>query len=84
MHNIIGVDISNDKLDAHSPAGEIHKQFANDLCDIARLVKWADNISVRLIVLKATGTDHCQLEKSLSVRRTPFHKFNPRQACRFA
>ena len=41
MRNIIGVDVPEDTLDAHSPVGMIHKRFANDPHDIARWVKQA-------------------------------------------
>ena len=82
MHNI--VDVSKDTLDAHSLAGEVRKQFANDPRDIARQVKWADDIGGTLIVFEATDAYHRQLEMGLGARGTPFHKINPRQARRFA
>ena len=84
MRNIIGVDVPKDTLDAHSPAGKIHKQFANDPRDIARPVKWGDDIGGTLIVFKATGAYHRQLEMGLGARGAPFHKINPRRARRFA
>ena len=84
MRNIVGVDVWKDTLDAYSPAGEIHKQFANGPHDSARLVKWADDIGGTLIVFEATGAYHRQLEMGLGARGIPFHKVNPRQARRFA
>lgn len=84
MRNIIGVDISKDRLDVFALADRTHHQFANDQHGIRALIRQLGKLDQPLVVFEATGAYHRRLEASLAKHAVHFHKINPRQSRRFA
>ena len=80
--DIIGLDISKDRLDAFRNADRASAVFANDAPGIARLARWIGRRPAR-VVFEATGRYHLQLERQLDAAGHGLVKVNPRQAKRF-
>ncbi|MDZ4120216.1 IS110 family transposase [Phaeovulum sp.] len=84
MKNIIGIDISKDRLDVFTLADGAYHQFANERHGIGALIRQLGKLDQPLVVFEATGAYHRQLESSLAQRSLHFNKINPRQSRRFA
>lgn len=84
MDNIIGIDISKDRLDVFTLADGAYHQFANDRHGIGALIRQLGKLDQPLVVFEATGAYHRQLEASLAQHSLHFNKINPRQSRRFA
>jgi transposase len=84
MRNIIGVDISKDRLDIFALADRTYYQFASDQHGIRALIRQLGKLDQPLVVFEATGAYHRWLEASLAKHAVHFHKINPRQSRRFA
>mgnify|MGYP001098767609 CR=1 FL=1 len=84
MANIIGIDISKDRLDVFTLAEGAYHQFANDRHGIGELMRQLGKLDQPLVVFEATGAYHRKLEASLAQHTVDFNKINPRQSRRFA
>lgn len=82
MQDIIGIDISKDRLDAFRLSDRSHRPFANDGKGHRALVRWI-GADVK-VIFEPTGAYHRHLEAALASKDIPFVKVNPRQARRFA
>ena len=84
MQNIIGIDISKDRLDAFRISDRQHSSFGNDRAGFKALLKWAGDAEGLRIVYEPTGPYHRGMEKALAQAGHALVKVNPRQARRFA
>ena len=84
MDNILGIDISKDRLDVFTLADGAYHQFANDRPGLGALVRQLGKLDQPLVVFEATGAYHRKLEASLAQHSLDFNKINPRQSRRFA
>lgn len=82
MQDIIGIDISKDRLDAFRLSDRSHRPFANEDKGYRALVRWI-GADVK-VIFEPTGAYHRHLEAALASKDIPFVKVNPRQARRFA
>ena len=81
----IGVDVSEDHLDAHRLADGATRRFANDKGGHKALVKWLAETPLNRLVFEPTGPLSSRaVERALGASGVPFVKVNPRQARRFA
>ena len=62
MDNIIGIDISKDRLDVFTLADGAYHQFANDRPGLGALVRQLGKLDQPLVVFEATGAYHRKLE----------------------
>lgn len=66
MDDIIGVDVSKDRLDVHRLTGGSNSQFSNGTTGHSKLLKWLETLpSLPLVIYEATGTYYRQLELRL-------------------
>ncbi len=84
MQDIIGIDISKDRLDAFRLSSRQHNFFGNDKAGFKALLEWIGNAEGLRIVYEPTGPYHRALEESLAKAGHALVKVNPRQARRFA
>lgn len=55
MQDIIGIDISKDRLDAFRLSDRQHNSFGNDKAGFKALLKWVGNVEGLRIVYEPTG-----------------------------
>ena len=80
---MLGIDVSQTRLDAYAhPAGQA-EALANDARGIARLVARAQELGA-FVVLEATSSYDQALIRALESAGAPFHRANPRKARQFA
>lgn len=84
MQDIIGIDISKDRLDAFRLSDRKHKGFGNDKAGFKNLLRWIGNPEGLRIVYDPTGPYHRAMEEALARASHALVKVNPRQARRFA
>ena len=84
MQDIIGIDLSKDRLDAFRLSDRQHKAFGNDKAGFKALLKWIGNAEGLRIVYEPTGPYHRGMEAALAEAGHALVKVNPRQARRFA
>lgn len=84
MQDIIGVDISKDRLDAFRLSDQQHNAFGNDKAGFKALLKWIGGAEGLRIVYEPTGPYHRGMEAALAAAGHALVKVNPRQARRFA
>lgn len=84
MQDIIGVDISKDRLDAFRLSDQRHNSFGNDKAGFKALLKWIGGAEGLRIVYEPTGPYHRGMEAALAEAGHALVKVNPRQARRFA
>lgn len=84
MQDIIGIDISKDRLDAFRLSSRRHNAFGNDKVGFRALLKWIGDTEGLRIVYEPTGPYHRGMEEALAKAGHALVKVNPRQACRFA
>ena len=84
MRDIIGIDISKDRLDAFRLSDRQHNSFGNDKAGFKTLLKWIGNTEGLRIVYEPTGPYHRAIEEALARAGHALVKVNPRQARRFA
>lgn len=84
MQDIIGVDISKDRLDAFRLSDQRHNAFGNDKAGFKALLKWIGAAEGLRIVYEPTGPYHRGMEAALAEAGHALVKVNPRQARRFA
>lgn len=84
MQDIIGIDISKDRLDAFRLSDRRHDSFGNDTAGFKTLLKWIGNAEGPRIVYEPTGPYHRRMEEALAKAGHALVKVNPRQARRFA
>jgi len=79
----IGLDISQDKIDAcRLPEQQFH-QFDNNATGHKKLIRWM-GVDIKCVIFEPTGSYHRQLEQALILAQFPAVKINPRQARYFA
>ena len=84
MQDIIGIDISKDRLDAFRLSNRQHSGFGNDKAGFKALLKWIGEAEGSRIVYEPTGPYHRGMEEALAKAGHALVKVNPRQARRFA
>lgn len=84
MQDIVGVDISKDRLDAFRLSDQRHNSFGNDKAGFTALLKWIGSAEGLRIVYEPTGAYHRGMEAALAEAGHALIKVNPRQARRFA
>ena len=84
MQDIIGIDISKDRLDAFRLSDRQHNAFGNDKAGFKALLKWIGSAEGLRIVYEPTGPYHRGMEAALADVGHALVKVNPRQARRFA
>ncbi len=84
MQDIVGVDISKDRLDAFRLSDQRHNSFGNDKAGFKALLKWIGSAEGLRIVYEPTGPYHRGMEAALAEAGHALIKVNPRQARRFA
>lgn len=84
MQDIIGIDISKDRLDAFRLSDRQHNAFGNDKAGFKALLKWIGSAEGLRIVYEPTGPYHRGMEATLADVGHAQVKVNPRQARRFA
>lgn len=84
MHDIIGIDISKDRLDAFRLSDRQPNSFGNDKAGFKSLLKWIGNAEGLRIVYEPTGPYHRGMEEALAMAGHALVKVNPRQPRRFA
>lgn len=84
MQDIIGIDISKDRLDAFRLSDRQHNSFGNDKAGFKALLKWIGSAEGLRIVYEPTGPYHRGMEEALAKAGQALVKVNPRQARRFA
>lgn len=84
MQDIIGIDISKDRLDAFRLSDRQHNAFGNDKAGFKALLKWLGSAEGLRIVYEPTGPYHRGMEAALADVGHALVKVNPRQARRFA
>jgi transposase len=81
---VLGVDVSKAVLDCATWPTTGVWQHGRDATGIARLVQWAVEHPVRLVVLEATGGLEIDVATELARAGVPVAVVNPRQTQRFA
>lgn len=81
---VIGVDVSKQRLDCATWPATANWQHANDQDGIGALVKRAQELQARLVVLEATGGLEIEAAAELSRAGLGVAVVNPRQTHRFA
>lgn len=81
---VLGVDVSKQQLDCATWPATRAWQHARDSAGIAALVQRAQELSVRLVVLEATGGLEMDVAAELARAGVPVAVVNPRQTQRFA
>jgi transposase len=81
---IIGVDVSQDFLDAHVRPTSMQKRFANTAAGIAELVAWARPLAAERIVFESTGPYQKAAVGALLAEGLPAVVVNARQVRDFA
>jgi transposase len=81
---VLGVDVSKQTLDCGTWPATSGWQEGRDAAGIARLVQWAIEHPVRLVVLEATGGLEIDVAAELARAGVPVAVVNPRQTQRFA
>ncbi len=84
MRDIIGIDISKDRLDAFRLSDRQHNSFGSDKAGVKALLKWIGGAEGPRIVYEPTGPYHRGMEAALAEAGHALVKVNPRQARRFA
>jgi transposase len=82
--DVLGIDVSERRLDVHLLPAEISSSFANDPRGIGRLVAWLGSREGALVVLEATGGLERALLNALERAAMPAAVVNPRQIRDFA
>jgi len=81
---IIGVDVSQDFLDAHVRPTSMRKRFANTEAGIAELVAWARPLAAERILFESTGPYQMAAVGALLAEGLPAVVVNARQVRDFA
>lgn len=81
---VIGIDVSQDTLDAHARPAGLRRSFANGEAGIAELVAWARTIAPQRIILESTGPYQKAAVAALLTAGLPAVVVNARQARDFA
>jgi len=84
MQDIIGIDISKDRLDAFRLSSRQHNSFGNDKAGFKALLRWIGDTDGLRIVYEPTGPYPRGMEEALAKAGHALVKVNPRQARRFA
>jgi len=79
-----GIDVSQDRLDAHVRPEETARQFANTTEGIDALAQWLRSLGVALIVVEASGGYERALLTTLSLGGLPVSLVNPKRVRDFA
>ena len=66
MQDIIGIDISKDRLDAFRLSDRQHNFFGNDQAGFKSLLMWIGNAEGLRIVYEPTGPYHRAMEEAMS------------------
>ncbi len=83
-NNIIGIDVSQAKLDVYSLNENIFNQFPNDNKGLKKLCLYLLSLSPKLVVYEPTGNYHLKMEKSLLNQGFSVARINPIQLRNFA
>ncbi|CAN5792846.1 hypothetical protein BH23PSE1_BH23PSE1_16560 [soil metagenome] len=70
MQDIIGIDISKDRLDAFRLSDRQHNSFGNDKAGFKALLKWIGDADGLRIVYEPTGPYHRGMEQALATPRS--------------
>src|SRR5271170_3912342 len=81
---IIGVDVSQDFLDAHVRPTSMQRRFANTAAGIAELLAWARPLAAERIVFESTGPYQKAAVAALLAQGLPAVVVNARQVRDFA
>ena len=81
---VLGVDVSKQTLDCATWPVTSDWQHARDAAGIAALVRRAQELKVRLVVMEATGGLETEVAAELARAGVPVAVVNPRQTQRFA
>ncbi|MEM7642741.1 MAG: transposase [Pseudomonadota bacterium] len=84
MPDALGLDVSQDQLDACLVGNGVHRRFIKDAAGLRALCRWAPEQDGAIVVFEASGAHHRGLERALAHRGLTFAKVNPRPARRFA
>ncbi len=84
QRTIIGIDVSQDMLDAHSRPANLRRRFANTAAGIADLVAWAGDATPERLVFESTGPYHKAAVGALLAGGLPAVVVNARQVRDFA
>src|SRR5688572_16244186 len=80
----IGIDVSQEALDAHVRPDDSARRFANTTEGIAALLTWLQSLGPALIVLEASGGYENEVLTTLSLGGLPVCLINPKRVRDFA
>ena len=84
MQDIIGIDVSEDRLDAFRLSDRQHKECDNDKAGFKNLLRWIGNREGLRIVYEPTGPYPRAMEEAFARAGHALVKVIPRQVRRFA
>ena len=85
MHRtVIGIDVSQDTLEAHLRPAQLRRRFANTAAGLDELVAWASAAAPERIVFESTGPYHKAAVGALLAAGLPAVVVNARQVRDFA